>query len=59
MIYRAKIISSIVFYKEQGNIKQTIINNNFLNHVIDKQIKFAITKFRKHTARRLPGANKK
>lgn len=49
MIYQAKVISlDILFYKELSNAEQTLINNNFPNPIVNKQIKLALMKFRKN-----------
>lgn len=49
MMYRSNVNTSsdILFYKQLSNIKQTLINNNLHNHIVDKQIKLklALTKF--------------
>ena len=40
LIYGAFYISSkTIFYKELTNIKQTLVNNNFPNKLVDQQIK--------------------
>ena len=41
LLHRAYHISSskTIFYKELKNIKQTFVNNNFANKIIDQQIK--------------------
>ena len=41
LIYRAKLIpsSKTIFYSELENIKQTLSNDEFLNYVVDEQIK--------------------
>ena len=43
-IYRAKTISSNdnIFFKALSNIKQTLINNNFPNHIVDQQIRITL-----------------
>lgn len=53
MNYQSKVICSldILFYKEFSNTKQTLINNNFHEHVVDEEIKLALTRFRKNNAR--------
>ena len=44
LIYRAQLISSskTIFYAELKNIKQTLINNDFPNHIVNEQIKRAM-----------------
>ena len=44
LIYHAKLISSsrIIFYFELKNIKQTLIDNYFPSHIVDKKKKHTI-----------------
>ena len=50
LIHRAFYISSskTIFYKELTNIKQTLINNNFLNKLVDQQIKLDLHNIHKN-----------
>ena len=44
LIFRAKLISysKIIIYKELKNIKKTLINNGFLNYIVDEKIQRTI-----------------
>lgn len=52
MIYWDNVIysSTVLFYKEPCNIKQTLSSNNFTNYVVDEQIKLVNEIFKKITA---------
>ena len=49
LFYRAFYISSkTLFYKELINIKETIVNNNFPNKLVDQQIKLYLQNINKN-----------
>ena len=50
LLSRAKLLSSSqnIFLNELKNIKQTLINNGFLNYIVDTEIKHFINKTEQH-----------